>query len=479
MSSFADSNQPENNSSVSQEISSDVPEVTQELNELSVSTESSHTSENEHDIDNSHSTSNIPFDSWGQIGHLTPSQQEVLDNFLKAVPEEHLEMNRFRSETKEGCSLRFLRARQFNLEKALALIKESFDMRTEKKSKHYANLSPDECLDCDYATLLKYYPHEMWGEDIFNRPILYEKVGTVNVPAMLQLSNMDKLLAYHWYHMEKVMNDRFDAINQRLKQTDSAAQCPISTCVILDLSGLTLAQCSGAVLDYMKIMIAIDNVCFPELLGKMIIINAPWIATTTFNLIKGWLDKRTQLKIEMVSEKDSLEKIKKYITEENMSTEFKGKYHVPHPQSKNITDYVSIPAKSVIKELVVLDPKKNIIVDTHTHEQEIEFEIYEVINSPDCTNELKHTKSSVYYYNPKKSHHYEVQSVADHDKFVSTFKDNLKVISKDTAQIHKGTSTRTKVEIQGDEDKMKSIIVFWKNPNSWHTRQLLYSIHSK
>jgi hypothetical protein len=52
----------------------------------------------------------------------------------------------------------------------------------------------------------------------------------------------------------------------------------VSTCVILDLKGIGMAHCSSVLLDHLKKLIAIDNLCYPELLGKMLILNAPWIA---------------------------------------------------------------------------------------------------------------------------------------------------------------------------------------------------------
>jgi len=53
----------------------------------------------------------------------------------------------------------------------------------------------------------------------------------------------------------------------------------ISTCVILDLQGMNLSHFSPHAMEHLKAIVAIDNTCYPELLGKMLVINAPWIAS--------------------------------------------------------------------------------------------------------------------------------------------------------------------------------------------------------
>ena len=40
---------------------------------------------------------------------------------------------------------------------------------------------------------------------------------------------------------------------------------------------------------------------YPELLGKMLIVNPPWAFPIAFNVVKPWLDPKTQAKIEVVS----------------------------------------------------------------------------------------------------------------------------------------------------------------------------------
>ncbi|RYG63128.1 hypothetical protein EON64_16545 [archaeon] len=52
----------------------------------------------------------------------------------------------------------------------------------------------------------------------------------------------------------------------------------ISTCAILDMQHMNSHHLSSKVLELVQGLIAIDNVCYPELLGKMFVVNAPWLA---------------------------------------------------------------------------------------------------------------------------------------------------------------------------------------------------------
>ena len=77
---------------------------------------------------------------------------------------------------------------------------------------------------------------------------------------------------------------------------------------VLDLAGLSTSQLSRRALAIIKEQSAIDSICFPETMTKMLIINAPTFFTATWRLIKGWLDPRTVNKVEVISSKSAAEK---------------------------------------------------------------------------------------------------------------------------------------------------------------------------
>lgn len=223
-----------------------------------------------------HHNKNLPIvqtDKWGTKGHLTESQQQAYDQFRQLATEENLTIAKFKVESLENVSLRYLRARNFNVENALHLLQECVDKKKTLNSAHWSTRSPDECAHCNVEALKKWYPHAQFGYDKFNRPVLFEHSGAVDGYAIYQMSTLENLINYHWYSMETELNQMFENAPR-----EPGAEPIISTCVVIDLQGFNMHHTSSVVLDHVKAMVALDNVCYPEVLGKMLVINAPWLA---------------------------------------------------------------------------------------------------------------------------------------------------------------------------------------------------------
>ena len=269
------------------------------------------------------STAPPELDTWGIKGFLTMDQHEALIEFMSRANESDLNEAKFSPESLENVSLRFLRARLFSVENALILLAECIQKKSAGRAAYFASVAcGDECVKCDLEALKKFYPHEQLGFDKFNRPILYERSGLVNPTAIACMTQFSNLLDYHWFMMERKLNAMFEVAAQRTLSV-SAVAAPtaasskassstptstaentsnrgtsspmplavpaateplaltsslISTCVILDLEGVGLVHCSGVCLDLMKSLITTDNSCYPETLGKMFVINSPWVA---------------------------------------------------------------------------------------------------------------------------------------------------------------------------------------------------------
>lgn len=216
-----------------------------------------------------HST--VP-DTWGQKGHLTPDQEDALKSFLERVTSSDLHKAKFKVESEESAGLRYLRARNFSVDNALTLLNDCVRRKEDGRAEHYATLTANECVSCDMHALKKWYGHELFGLDRYNRPILYEHSGGVEANAIHQMTTTKGLMNYHWLYMENFLNAQFQ------KALEKDPNAPISTFVITDLTGLNMHHTTAKVVDHVKLMIQIDNTCYPEILGKMVVINAPWLA---------------------------------------------------------------------------------------------------------------------------------------------------------------------------------------------------------
>ena len=219
----------------------------------------------------------LELDTWGTKGYLTMEQSEALIQFMSTAKESDLSVAKFATEPLENVSLRFLRARQFSVANALELLKKCVERKTTGQAKHFATLTPDEVVKCDMEMLKKFYPHSHLGYDKLNRPILFEQSGQINPTAITSMTTFGALVDYHFHTMEKDLSDVFE------RATADGKPAVYSTCAILDLEGLSMVHCTGSSFEHMKSLVALDNVCYPETLGKMLVINAPWLAGMSLN----------------------------------------------------------------------------------------------------------------------------------------------------------------------------------------------------
>jgi len=71
---------------------------------------------------------------------------------------------------------------------------------------------------------------------------------------------------------------------------------------------------------------AIDSICFPETMSKMLIVNAPSYFSATWRVIKGWIDARTASKIEVISNRATMEKrLLEFIDSDQLPSDYGGK----------------------------------------------------------------------------------------------------------------------------------------------------------
>lgn len=98
-------------------------------------------------------------------------------------------------------------------------------------------------------------------------------------------------------------------------------------CTIMDLKGVGITKVSS-VYGYVKEASAISQNYYPERLGKLYIINAPWGFSSVFSIIKGFLDPVTVQKIHVLGSGYQSELLKQ-IPKENLPEIVGGSCHCP------------------------------------------------------------------------------------------------------------------------------------------------------
>jgi len=245
----------------------------------------------------------------GHPGHTTPEQDAQVHQ-LRAS----LEQSGFHERLDTLTMLRFLRARKFVVEHA----KQMF-VDCEKWRKEFGG-GVDHLLQTfeykEKAEVFKYYPQYYHKTDKDGRPLYIEQLGKINLTAMYKITSEDRMLQNLVVEYEKVADPRLPACSRK------SGHLLETSCTIMDLKGVGLSNVSS-VYGYVQKASAISQNYYPERMGKLYLINAPWGFSSVFSMVKKFLDPVTVAKIHVLGsgyEKELLAQIPK----ENLPKQFGG-----------------------------------------------------------------------------------------------------------------------------------------------------------
>ncbi|KAF5356662.1 hypothetical protein D9757_013142 [Collybiopsis confluens] len=245
----------------------------------------------------------------GRLGNLTVPQQHALEKFKKELQDEGV----FVEERMDDATLlRFLRARKFDVALAKTMIIECEKWRKEFGVDDIVNTFDfTEKVEVD-----KYYPQFYHKMDKDGRPIYIEQLSKFDYKALYACTTQDRLLKHLVWEYEKFLTSRLPACS-------AAVGHPVETsCTILDLNSVSLSN-FYRVKDYVMAAASIGQNRYPECMGKFYIINAPWLFSGVWSVIKPWLDEVTVKKIDILG-KDYQGALLDQIPAENLPKELGG-----------------------------------------------------------------------------------------------------------------------------------------------------------
>jgi hypothetical protein len=133
---------------------------------------------------------------------------------------------------------------------------------------------------------------------------------------MYKISTAERMVQNLVVEYEKVADPRLPACSRK------AGKLLETCCTIMDMKGVGVGRIPS-VYGYLKSVSAISQDYYPERLGKLYIINAPWGFSSVFSFVKSFLDPITVAKIHVLGSGYQRELLAQ-VPAENLPKEFGG-----------------------------------------------------------------------------------------------------------------------------------------------------------
>ena len=223
----------------------------------------------------------------GHYGNLSLEQSQAVEQFRADVGDLNLDAR---------VAVRFLRARSWQLEGAVAQWEKSVVWR---KTEHVDELCRDTYeppkVCASQLQLQALYPHICCGFDRAGRPVRIECMGRIEVAELYKHCTEAEICRYHVWQQEEIVQRFLPACNRRTGLTNDQVT------VVIDMSRGRLRELMRAeAREHIKNFVTIVAEYYPEILSKMLVVNAPSMLSLAWDCFSPMIDAGTKKKIVIV-----------------------------------------------------------------------------------------------------------------------------------------------------------------------------------
>ena len=260
----------------------------------------------------------------GYVGHLTAEQDVALAELKTRILSLKLDLTPHiipKVETFDMFCLRFLRARKFDVKKAEDMLLAMLVWYESERIFELGSLRAIDLVGADNMALLKEnLPSYSYGHDKIGRPVIYKVYGRCDIGKMIDGGiSMELLVRHHIWMTETSL--------RRLRSSSlSSGHSFEDFVVVVDLDGWSLSRASSRAYAYLKTIAEVDSNNYPERLGQCIVVNAPFMFSVAWKIVRAWLDPKTRRKVSILRGKSEImEALRPLIDEEFIPADFGGK----------------------------------------------------------------------------------------------------------------------------------------------------------
>ncbi|CAD7696725.1 unnamed protein product [Ostreobium quekettii] len=247
-------------------------------------------------------------DDWGKM----PDEQ---DDLVYQLRDSLMMRNAYDPEEHDfALLLRFLRAREYDVDRATRMMMDMLQWRQENRVDHIL----DEFHFAEREEFLSIFPQGYHKTDKQGHPVYVQHLGNINLTRILEVTTEERMLKYHIQEYERCLKYIFPVCSKVWgKQIDA-------TFAIVDVKGVGFYHMTKEVRSVLARLTKVDSDNYPETLYHTCIINAPTTFRAIWAIVKPMLNKRTQGKIE-VCPRDFLPSLRKWINDEDIPEYLGGK----------------------------------------------------------------------------------------------------------------------------------------------------------